>query len=326
MDFRTEIKIKKQTLNIGYNNKTMFIGSCFAQNIGQKLIDYKFDAQGSPFGTIYNPMSVAGSLNRLINNNLFTHHDLFFFNNKWSSFYHHSNFSGIDKDGCLNLINKSFKQAHTYLKQANVLILTFGTAWVYKLSNGNIVNNCHKLPASNFTRSKLTVNQIVDTCADLFNNLLNFNNKLSIILTVSPIRHLGDGFEQNQLSKATLVLAVHQLVSQFKNVCYFPAYEIMLDDLRDYRFYADDMAHPNHLAVNYIWQKFTNTYFDASTNKTMLNIEQLKNAFNHKPFDKNSDGYIEFAKKQLLVISNLLKQYPHMDFTAETAKFGLYLS
>ncbi|GAI96735.1 unnamed protein product, partial [marine sediment metagenome] len=230
----------------------MFIGSCFTESIGGKLNDYKFPVDINPFGIIYNPSSVGKSLELLIGEKEFTIDDLFFYNGKWLSFFHHSSFSDKDPELCLSRINAKITESREFLKKAGFLFITFGTAWVFEWKeSGETVSNCHKISALKFNHKLLAVEDILENYKTLIHKLLRFNPQLKIIFTVSPIRHWKDGAEGNQVSKAILLLSAHQLLKKFQSVSYFPAYEIIMDDLRDYRFYSDDMIHLNSVAIDY---------------------------------------------------------------------------
>ena len=262
MKWHTELIPEKLNNPISYKDKIMALGSCFVENIGQKLTDLKYKVQVNPFGIQYNPISIANSLNRLMAGNILESSELFNHEGLWHSFMHHSDYSNIDKEICLEHINREFEKARVHLQNAESLMITLGTAWVYEYSlNKMIVNNCHKLPASNFKRYRLEVDEIVSQLSNTFMELIKFNPNLRILITVSPIRHLKDGFHENQISKSSLLLAVEKLREDFKHVQYFPSYEIMMDDLRDYRFYKSDMVHPNEMAIDYIWEKFVISSF-----------------------------------------------------------------
>lgn len=316
--FRTTFEIPENQPKIDYQSKIFSLGSCFSENIGDKLTYYKFAATINPFGILYNPESIANSIEFLISNKIFTGHDLFEDQGIWNSFYHHSRFSNTDKKHTLNKINSSVKQGHNKLKQTNILLITFGTAWVYELiKTGKVVSNCHKIASKQFKRYKLTVDEIVDKYKIILKKLQIINPKLNIVFTVSPIRHLKDGAVQNQLSKATLIMAIHKLIEEFKNTSYFPSYEIMIDDLRDYRFYNADMVHPSPTAINYIWNKFNECYIHPNAASTIKNIETIKKAANHKPFQPESDSHKKFVKATLLAIKKLETKYPDIDFENE---------
>ncbi len=321
--FRINIDITKSNSNITYKTKTVFMGSCFTENIGDRLFELKFPVEINPFGIQYNPTSVKNSLNLLIDKKIFIQNDIHFYNERWFSFYHHSKFSNSDKEKCLYNINTKIKQASEFLENADTLFITFGTAWVYQLKeNREIVSNCHKLPANQFNRFLLDVDDIYNDYLILIKRLSDLNPKLRIIFTISPIRHLTDGAVGNQISKSTLILAVNKLKEHFNNVEYFPSYEIMMDDLRDYRFYTDDMFHINETAINYIWQKFSETYFDDDTKNIINRIEKIiKNKY-HKPFNPTSQQYKDFLKNNSDKINNLLQQYPYLDLEDENFFFN----
>ena len=258
---------------------------------------------------VYNPASMAGALDRVIEGNEFTHEDLFYTNDLWNSFAHHSSFSDPDPEKCLAGINNLMQDAHEKLKTAKLLILTFGTAWVYEnADNGRVVNNCHKLPVDRFRRHRLTVSQVVETLSSRFELIEAVNPDIYILLTVSPIRHWKDGPIENQVSKATLILATHELLKSFSQVAYFPAYEIMMDELRGYRFYAADMVHPNQTAIDFIWEKFKVTYINSSVYELMQSIEKIKTAQSHIPVNPGSERHKAFLQQQIVKINRLIEK------------------
>ena len=318
--FRTIFEIPESPTKIDYQSNIISLGSCFSENIGEKLTYYKFAATINPFGILYNPESIANSIEFLIKNRLFSESDLFEHHGVWNSFYHHSRFSGTDKKNVLDKINSSIKQGHAQLKKADFLLITFGTAWVYDYkSTGKTVSNCHKIPAKEFNRRKLTVNSIVKKYKTILKTLQKLNPKLNIVFTVSPVRHLKDGAVQNQLSKATLIMAINELIDEVGNTSYFPSYEIMTDDLRDYRFYNADMVHPSPTAVDYIWDKFKKCCINPNTASTIKSIENIKKAVSHRPFQPQSDSHKKFLKATLSAIEKLETKYPEMDFKTEKA-------
>jgi len=322
MQFRTEIFTKKNETDISYADKSFFIGSCFTDNIGSKLYELKFPIIKNPFGVLYNPISVKQSLKFIIDNKKFNEHELEFYNEKWFSFYHHSKFSSENKQKTLKLINNNIVNAHNFLKQTKFLFITFGTSLVYKLKETeNYVANCHKLPAKIFEHSFLSNEQIVEEYKQIIKQLLEYNPKLKIIFTVSPIRHWKDGAVNNQLSKANLIVAIHNIIKHFKCTSYFPAYEIMMDDLRDYRFYADDFLHPNTQAINYIWDKFKSSYIKNSTLQISNQIKKFIIAKNHIPFNPNTKAHKKFLKKNLDNINKFIKQNPYIDLEKEKKYF-----
>ncbi len=316
--FRTEIILGNYPIRISYGEISLFIGSCFTDHIGAKMEEAKFKIEINPFGVVYNPVSVKKSLELLIENRTFTGKDLHFSNEHWFSFYHHSSFSDKDKNICLSKINSRLSIASGFLRDATIMFITFGTARVYKLKEtGEVVSNCHKLPAATFSRELSCVDEIVKDYDELFIQLKEINPKLQIVFTVSPVRHWKDGAAGNQLSKSILLLAVHRLVEKYKHAFYFPSYEIMMDDLRDYRYYTEDMIHISQVAVNYIWDKFKSAFFDQKTLGIILQFEKLKRALNHRPFDGNSKAHQDFLKKIMRNIEMIEKQFTFLDFENE---------
>jgi hypothetical protein len=307
-----------------YSKGMMLMGSCFTENIGQKLLDLKFDVDINPFGILYNPESIANSLNILLDQKLFSEQDLFHDQGLWNSFYHHSRFSDSDQKVALDKINNRISFSHEFLKSADFLIVTFGTAWVYELKNtGQIVSNCHKVKASEFRRFRLKVHEITEVYRDLLEKLWKFNPGLKIIFTVSPIRHWKDGAVENQLSKATLLLAIDQLIHGFgEAVCsYFPSYEIMMDELRDYRFYAEDMLHLNPVATDYIYDRFSNVMVSAESKEISKKIQKLKKSMDHRPVNAKSGEYKDFIYSSLNLIGQLKSDFQSIDFSREKNYF-----
>lgn len=316
--FRTIVNIPPSPFKLSYYTPSMFIGSCFTESIGSKLNDYKFPVDINPFGVIYNPSSVSKSLELLIEKKEFTKDDLYFFNGKWLSFFHHSSFSDKDPEQCLSGINAKITESREFLKKAEFLFITFGTAWVFEWKeSGEIVSNCHKIPPSKFNRKLLAPSDILENYQTLISKLLRFNPLVKIVFTISPVRHWKDSPEGNQVSKSILLLSVHQLIQKFQTLSYFPAYEIMMDDLRDYRFYSEDMIHLNVVAVDYIWERFCETYLDKEASGIMKNIDPILSAIGHKPFEPDSDLHQDFLEKILDKIEKLQLRYSFIDFSRE---------
>lgn len=317
MNFSTPVVISAANKLINHNDSLLILGSCFSENIGEKLTSNKFNTAVNPFGIIYNPVSIAKSLNHILNEHNFKEDDLLFFNDKWLSLQHHGSFSNRDKSVCLNNINHSIKSAHKQLKQATYLFITFGSAWVYEHKEHGLVANCHKIPAKDFSKRLLKVDEIVATYTSLIKSIKNINPDINVVFTVSPVRHAKDGLWENNLSKCVLHLSTKELTDNFDNCTYFPAYEIVMDELRDYRFFNDDLVHPTDLAVNYVWEKFVMSYFSKETIALMSNIQKIKQAAMHKPFDFNSEKHQQFIKNQLTIIQELTTQFPHLNFEEE---------
>jgi len=273
----------------------------------------------NPFGTLYNPASIAQAVRILLRPERFTAKDLFFSNDIYQSFSHHSRFSSPSQDECLKNINDRLFSSASSIRNCKRMIITFGTAWVYKLkSNNQIVANCHKLPEKMFDRTMLSVESIVEEWKKLLLSLWEQNPELKILFTVSPIRHWKDGAHNNQLSKATLLLAIEQLQTEFKEqTFYFPAYEIMLDELRDYRFYADDMFHPSALAIEYIWQRFIEKMMTNDSQQIIREWSEIQKAINHKPFQPQSEAYKQFILQTMLKMKRLNDKFPYFDIQFE---------
>ncbi|MEN8119764.1 MAG: GSCFA domain-containing protein [Bacteroidota bacterium] len=321
--FRTEIFPEKSPFFIDYHKKVVFMGSCFTENIGNKLLENKLPALVNPFGVLYNPESVMKAIEVIIAKKTFTDEDLNFENDKWFSFDHHSSFSSHNKEEVSEKINAEIDKAHNYLKEAQSLFITFGTSWYFRLiENDEIVANCHKLPAKLFKRELLNVNEIVSSWGQLIKKIKEFNPDLKIVFTVSPIRHWKDGAIGNQLSKSVLIVAIHEILKEHKHTSYFPSYELMMDDLRDYRFYDDDFLHPNSQAINYIWDKFTATFIDDSTIQISKQAEKIVKSVNHKPFHPKTNSYKKFLEVNLEKIKQLNLKYPFIDFTKEKLHFA----
>ncbi|MDR0682297.1 MAG: GSCFA domain-containing protein [Dysgonamonadaceae bacterium] len=298
MKFRTEIIIRDAGLQISHQDKILMMGSCFVENLSSKALLSGFTVETNPFGIVYNPISIADGLSDLINNRIYSDKDLFLHRGLYHSFSHHSCFSGTDIEAVLNNINSSRTNFSNFLQQTNLLIITFGTANTYRLlSSGAIVANCHKLPAKYFKEERLTVNQITEQWNSLIKTIRVKNPQLKILFTVSPVRHWKDGAHENQINKSILLLTVNELVNTNAFCYYFPSYEIMMDDLRDYRFYAEDMIHPNSQAIDYIWDKFSPAYFDKTTLELIKEWKSIQQALNHRPFHPESDEYKRFLEK-----------------------------
>ena len=320
--FSTEVRINSSSFDLTGQSPVMMIGSCFSDHIGGYLSKYKFNILKNPFGVLYNPSSIAQALKLVIENTEITRDELVFHNNIWHSFFFHSSFSDTDIDKTLEKTNRAIADAHQFLKTARFLFITFGTAWVYRhIAYGRVVSNCHKLPASEFKRYRLSVDEVTDEWELLISQVSDFNPDLRLIFTVSPIRHLKDGAHENQLSKAVLFLSIDKLLGLYKQFEYFPSYEIVHDELRDYRFYADDLVHITDKAVAYLFEKFKRTYLNAETIEYINDIESIVLAAQHRILNKNVDETKKFAKTMLKKINSLEKKYPFVNFQLEKNHF-----
>ena len=323
INFRTVLKPIKFDFERYYKSSSMFIGSCFTENIGELLKENKFKIDINPFGILYNPVSVKNSIDILIDNRKLSEKDIFNHNEQWHSFSHHSRFSNTDKENTLNNINKRISDSSDFLKNTDYLFITFGTSWVYEnIESGNIVSNCHKLPAKKFKRRLLKPGEIINIYLNLLNKISVFNKNLKIVFTISPIRHLKDGFSENNLSKSILRIAIEELISNNSNCYYFPAYELQVDDLRDYRFYESDMLHPNKLAIDYIFNFFKNSYFSVETFSIFHEIQKIIRAKEHKPFNSTSNEYKKFKQKNIENIKLLKSRYEFINLKEDFSFFN----
>lgn len=305
---------------ITHNHRLVVMGSCFATHIGGRLAQMKWNTEVNPFGVLYNPLSIAEALNLLADQRTFTEEQLALFpDGGWNTWLHHSTFSLPEKNDALALINSRMEQAATMLSQAQTLIITFGTAWVYRLKETRqIVGNCHKMPERHFLRERLNTEEIVDVYTVLLNRLWQLNPTLRVLFTVSPVRHLKDTLHGNQLSKATLLLAIDTLCHTYPERChYFPAYEIVIDELRDYRFYAEDMAHPSKQAIDYVWERFTEYCIDTEAKQFITEWTKVVKALEHRPFRPDSEQYQRFIQQTLAGISELKNKHPHIEVQNE---------
>lgn len=305
MIFRSTIQIPKAKQTIAHPDSVLCMGSCFASNIAKKLVENGFDAC-NPFGALYNPLSIANGIGYAVQGATIEQDELFLQDEKWHHIDFHSDFSHSDKETALQQINQAIVTAHEAWNRSRVLILTLGTAWCYTWKKtGKVAGNCHRLPSDHFIRHRLSLAEIVDA----LHTICNQAQDKQIILTVSPIRHLKDGAHQNNLSKALLLLACEQIEKQLDNVSYFPSYEIMMDELRDYRFYADDMMHPSPLAVQYIWQRFSETFFTETTQKACIERLKITQMQQHRPSNTQSEAYRQLQEKIATMLQNWEKNY-----------------
>lgn len=304
--FRTEIKIDKEKHSVSLKQDILTTGSCFSDAIGNTLKENKFPVLVNPFGTNYNPVSIHKTLRAALNGALPLSHSYFEHNGLYCHYDFHSEFSSPDKSLVEATVKSVIQTTHNFIKEAHWIIITYGTAWVYRRNETNdIVSNCHKMPAQNFTKELLTEKKILESFEGFYQNLKAVNPTCKIMLTVSPVRHIKDSIELNSLSKSILRVACHTLTELHKDVVYFPSYEIMLDDLRDYRFYKSDMLHPNVDAEAYIWNKFADSMFDDRTKEFIKKWKPVYTSLQHKPFHGQSESHQKFLKKLLADLEEL---------------------
>jgi len=322
--FHTVVDVPVYNWKTGYSKKNIFIGSCFTENVGNRMAALKYNVDINPFGILYNPLSVANCLRILLDQKEFTADDLIYADGLWHSFYHHGRFSFHNEKETLETINNRIKLSADFLKNADFLFITFGTAWVYKYKKTKqFVSNCHKIPANEFERVRLSVDEIVKEYKILFIEIRKINPTIKIIFTVSPIRHWKDGAIENQRSKAVLLLAIDELIRELgSNFCvYFPAYEIVMDELRDYRFYAEDMIHLTDVAVNHVWEVFGNSFIDSESREMSIRLNKIVQAFNHKPLHPESNEYSIFLTNMIKQIIQFSNEFPYIDVSKEKNYF-----
>jgi hypothetical protein len=314
MRFRTEIKLQPKKDSIDYKSHLVLLGSCFSENMESKFDYFKFDQFTNPFGIIFQPKAIEKALNDCIDRKEYLMSDLLSHNDVWLSLNHHSAFNQRNAKLAIKAINEKISLGHLALKKATHLIITLGTAWAYRWKeNDSYVANCHKIPQSKFIKHLLSSEEISESLGNMIHTVKEFNKDVQIIFTVSPVRHLKDGFTENNLSKALLLKAVHE-IEDHDQVHYFPSYEIMMDDLRDYRFYKRDLVHPNEVAVDYIWELFKNTWIGEQAQNTMKEVEEIQSSLLHKAFDPESERHQAFLDKLEKRIQQLNLSHPEISF------------
>jgi hypothetical protein len=340
MDFMLDIELPEAPKPITHQHKILSIGSCFTEHIGGALKNLKFEVLQNPNGILFDPASVCSSLISYIQNKQYSDNDLFQQNEVWQSWQHHSRFSSIDKEKVLTSINQSQSAAHNFLKEADWLIITLGTSFSYRLikeenslssnaiifnkiesEDGTPVANCHRAPAKWFHKHLMTAAEIIEAFDNAIHQLFYFNKKVNIIFTISPVRHIRDGVVENNRSKARLIEAVHHLVNKFDRLFYFPAYELVIDVLRDYRFYSEDMVHPNYLATDFVLEKFLKTYTTEETQTIIGEIKKILIARKHKPSHPTTEAHKKFLQANVEKLKSLQQQYPAINFNEEMEYF-----
>lgn len=329
MDFFAPIQIEKLQPPIQYGDKILLMGSCFTEHIGNALAEHKFNVLQNPNGILFDPASVCTSLVSYIENEPYKEDDLIYLNELWQSWQHHSRFSGMDKQVVLKNLNESRANAHEFLKTADWLIITLGSSFSYRLNDKNPdtkfnqlkVANCHRAPGQWFEKKMLTVEEIITLLDNTYHRLRFFNANLKILFTISPVRHLRDGVVENNRSKARLIEAVHHIVHKFPVASYFPAYELVIDVLRDYRFYDVDLAHPNYAATEFVLEKFTTNCIDETSQQLMNDVKQITIAKKHRPFQPGTNAHKAFLKAHYEKAKALSEKYSFLDFKDEMEYF-----
>ncbi|WP_136668446.1 GSCFA domain-containing protein [Flavobacterium sp. H122] len=316
MQFRTEVPVTKSNFPMDYTSGIMLLGSCFAENMGDKFEYFKFQNSVNPFGIIFNPVSIEKLIKRCVDKTYFTEKDIFYHNEAWHCFEVHSELSNLDKDEFLLHLNALIESTNQQINKSTHFIITLGTVWIYRnLESHQIVANCHKVMQKHFIKELLSVEVVEKSLQNIIQLVTSVNADAKFIFTVSPVRHIKDGFAENQVSKANLLVAVYKIVNcQQSNTNYFPSYEIMMDELRDYRFYAEDMLHPNQTAIDYIWIKFFENYVKEEEFKTMQEVCDIQKALHHRPFNPNSESHHKFLKSIDRKISAVREKLPFAVF------------
>lgn len=326
MQFRTEIKFESPSFAINHHDKIFSIGSCFADNIGKYLQLNKFNVLSNPFGVLYNPVSISNAIKFSIQKKNINDDEIVFNQSEWHSFFHHSDFSAEDKFTLIEKANNSFVVSREFLNQINIVIITFGTANVYRYKkSGLVVSNCHKLPQNNFVQEMLSVDEVTENCNSIIQSISELKPDAKFIFSVSPIRHIKDGFVKNSQSKSTLILGVKNAIQNNSSCFYFPAYEIMMDDLRDYRFYKDDLLHPNDFAIEYIWNVFKEKILSKECNQIIDEIRPIILASNHRVRNPKTPESQSFFKQNLDKIKSLKNKYSYIDFEQEEKFFSEFI-
>lgn len=315
MIFSLKIPITKASQTINYQSKVLLLGSCFSENIGNKFNYFKFNAVVNPFGIIFNAVSLEKLIKRAVSKDYFTENDIFFHNDLWHCFEVHSELSNPNKELFLNGLNAILNSVNQQINKLSHCIVTLGTSWVYRHNATNkIVANCHKVPQKEFIKELLSAEQNEQSLKNIIAFVQSVNPDCQFIFTISPVRHIKDGFFENNVSKGNLFSALHSSIIHHPSSEYFPSYEIVFDELRDYRFYEKDMLHPNSLAVDYIWERFSETYFEDDTLSIVKEVEVIQKGLAHRPFNPDTDSHRLFLEKLDLRILALQKKVPTINF------------
>ena len=324
MELMLNFTVPKSDQPINHKQSILSIGSCFTEHIGNALRDYKFQVLQNPNGILFDPISVCKSLTSYIYNQQYSEKDFFQLNELWHSWHHHSRFSHTDLQTAVQNVNASQKEAHDFLKSADWLIITLGSSFHYRLVEEGYapVANCHRAPAQWFQKHLLGIDEMVAALDNVIHQVFHFNKKVNIIFTISPVRHIRDGVVDNNRSKARLLEVVHHLVNKFNRLYYFPSYEIVIDVLRDYRFYDIDMVHPNYLATEYVLQQFIQAYTNADTQSLIKEIKNINIAFKHRSSHAHTEAHKKFLESHLQKVQLLQQQHPHLNFTKEIEYFS----
>lgn len=315
MQLQTQIPLQPAKQPIDYRSRVLFMGSCFSEHIGAKMEAAKFRSETNPLGIVFHPLAIEKLLARAINTEVYTEADLFFHNEQWHCFEAHSVLSHTSKELCLKHLNDGLSLLNTYVSEVSHIFLTYGTAWVYRyMDSDTVVANCHKVPQKKFVKELLSVEEVRASTERMVALLKNVNPTVQIIGTVSPVRHLKDGFVENSRSKAHLLAGLHAVIEEERGTHYFPSYELMMDQLRDYRFYAEDMLHPTSTAIQLIWEHFTEVWISKETKNLREQIEAIQRGIRHRAFNEESEAHQKFLAELQQKIVAVREQLPHIQF------------
>lgn len=318
MKLQTQIPLKKADNQIDYSSQLLLLGSCFSENIGDKLSYFKFRLLQNPFGILFNPKAIENLVERAVQQKIYSEADVFFHNELWHCYDTHSDLSATSKEDLLTTLNLALEATRNQIETSTHILITLGTVWVYRYKKTNkIVANCHKVSQANFTKELLSVDEITQSLKNSIQQVRSLNKEAQLLFTVSPVRHLKDGFVENQLGKAHLCAAIQETIGVPPlgvRGLYFPSYELMMDELRDYRFYKTDMIHPNELAIDYIWEKFKNVWISEMAYPTMDKVNEIQKGLKHRPFHPESEQHQKFLKSLQEKIAYIKKDYPFMEF------------
>jgi len=315
MKLQTQIPLTPQQNQIDYESKILLMGSCFTENIGEKLAFYKFQQLQNLFGIVFHPVAIEKLVTRAINGDLFNEADIFRHNEQWHCFEVHSKLSTNDKTAFISNLNTNLENLKVYLEKASHIIFTFGTAWIYRfIESDAIVANCHKIPQKKFLKELLSVEEVSAAIENTSTLIKTVNPHATVITTVSPVRHIKDGFVENMQSKAHLLAGLHETIAEQNRAFYFPSFELMMDELRDYRFYEEDMIHPNNLAISIIWERFKKVWIALETEQLQKEIETIQNGLQHKPFNPSGEAHKDFQKNLQKKIVAVQQKLPSVKF------------
>jgi len=316
MDFRTKVPISEGLPKIEHSSGVFLIGSCFVENIGARLEWFKFKHLQNPTGIIFHPSAIRRFFQRMSNHESYEKKNVLEFNDGWQSLEAHSDMRRTTETECLHALNLALDHSREFIQSSSHIIISLGTAWGYVYEGTEeIAANCHKIPQNNFKKELSSIKEIINDLEVIAHSVLTLNKNAKIIYTISPVRHLKDGFQENQQSKAHLIAALHQHIHASDQSVYFPSFEILMDELRDYRFYNDDMVHPSTLAINYIWKLFSENWMTPESLNLNREIDKIQKAISHRPREENSADHQKFLAKLETKIRKIQQKHPEIRFT-----------